>query len=139
MKNVDSRSQSCYFNKMTFLANLEHSQETFFTECFFFLFFFVKLKTKLQTGNVREKGPFCKGFFENVKILEYLLLSQHFQKRICSGVFNPIVGCRMKSYNFIKRELYYIHFMDIFQSFRCNNFKTPYDFIYLFMLYFLLT
>ena len=31
----------------------------------------------------------------------------------------------MKSYNFIKRELCCIHFLDIFQGFRCNNFKTP--------------
>ena len=58
-------------------------------------------------------------------MLERLFLSDHLQKGICSGAFNPIVGSRMKSYNFIKRELYYVHFVDIFQRFRCNNFKTP--------------
>ena len=73
---------------------------------------------------LEKRDHFAKLFFENDKILERLYPSDHVQKSICSGVFNPIVGCRMKSHNFIKRELYYIHFVDIFQNFQCNNFET---------------
>ena len=38
---------------------------------------------------------------------------------------SPVVGGRLYSYNFIKRELHYIFFLTIFQSFRCSYFKIP--------------
>ena len=41
-----------------------------------------------------------------------------------SGFFNPIVGYRMKSYNFIKRELYYIHFSGYFPKFLVQQFQN---------------
>ena len=52
------------------------------------------------------------------KIFKTPFKSLQLQKSICSRFFKSIVGCRIKSYNFIKRELYYIHyFSGYFQKF----------------------
>ena len=46
------------------------------------------------------------------------------QKSIWSGVFNPIVDCGIKSYNFLTRELYYIHFSGYFPKFSVQQFQN---------------
>ena len=89
------------------------------------MFFCSAGNSELLTGNVREKGSFYKRlFYENAEILERLFLSEHFQKIVCSGVYNSIIRCRMKSYNFIKRELCYIHFSGYFPKFSVQQFQN---------------
>ena len=81
-----------------FPTNLEHSQETYFLECFFFFFFFVKQEIlNCRPVTLENRNRFAKDFCENVETLEQLFFSEHFQKSMWSWVFNPIVDCRMKS------------------------------------------
>ena len=63
-------------------------------------FFFVKPEIlNCRPVTLEKRDRFAKDFFENAETLEHLFFSEHFQESMRSGVFNPIVGCRMKSYN----------------------------------------
>ena len=52
---------------------------------------------------LEKRGHFVKVFLEHVEISACFFLSEHFQKSICSGVFNSI-GCGVKPYNFFKKK-----------------------------------
>ena len=92
----------------------------FFLECSF-------LKSEIlncRLVKLRKRDCFAKVFSESVKVLEHLFLSDYFRKMICSGIFNPIENCKMKSYSFIKMELYYIHFSGCFPKFSVHQFQN---------------
>ena len=76
-KNVDFRQQSCYFNKLNKIS----SMQTYSGTGNILLVFCYAGNSELQTGNVREKGPSCKRFFEIVEMLEHSLLCMHFSEK----------------------------------------------------------
>ena len=60
-----------------------------------------------------KKGQFCESL-KIFDILEFLVLSAHFQKSICNEVFSSEVSSTLQSCNFIKRELHCVHIFEYF-------------------------
>ena len=68
---------SIYTFSGKFPTNLTHSQETFFLVCF-------SVKTEILNSRpvkLEKRNSFAGFFFENVKVLERLFLSERSQKK----------------------------------------------------------
>ena len=82
-----------------FPAISEHWQETFFLE-------YVLFKPEILNCSVREEETVLQRCFGIFEILEHHFPSEHFQKSIYNGGFISRVGCRLKSFSFIKWKLH---------------------------------
>ena len=50
---------------------------------------------KFQAATLKRRNSFGKVFFGIFEFLEHSFLSRHFQKNLCRGVFNMVVGYRL--------------------------------------------
>ena len=78
----------------------------------------------LKTCNLLKGTPQQSFSSTFSKIFKTPLKGLQLQKIICSGFFMPIISFRINSYNFSKREIYYIYyFSGCFKKFSVQQFQ----------------